>query len=107
MTGTRSPEASPARARGFVVPQDGDPRLPGAGYAALHPELEDVNPEDYPDIHKMAILADVAPYSREYNTRDLRPAAQQKPRARAGEASGLHVPVMLCKADRYLPGTRL
>ena len=27
-----------------------------------------VNPEDYPSIHKMAILADVAPYSREYNT---------------------------------------
>jgi hypothetical protein len=27
-----------------------------------------VNPEDYPDINKMAILADVAPYSREYNT---------------------------------------
>jgi hypothetical protein len=26
------------------------------------------HPEDYPDIHKMAILADVAPYSREYNT---------------------------------------
>ncbi len=26
------------------------------------------NPEDYPDIHKLAILADVAPYSREYNT---------------------------------------
>jgi hypothetical protein len=43
-------------------------RLPGAGYAALHPELADVNPEDYPDIHKLAILADVAPYSREYNT---------------------------------------
>ncbi|WP_348261325.1 hypothetical protein P8935_16325 [Telmatobacter sp. DSM 110680] len=31
-------------------------------------ELKDVNPEDYPDIHKMAILADIAPYSREYNT---------------------------------------
>jgi len=29
---------------------------------------EGVNPEDYPNIHKMAILADVAPYSREYNT---------------------------------------
>jgi hypothetical protein len=27
-----------------------------------------VNPEDYPDIHKMAILADVAPYSAEYHT---------------------------------------
>ena len=43
-------------------------RLPGEGYAAFHPELKDVNPEDYPDIHKLAILADVAPYSREYNT---------------------------------------
>src|ERR1700751_3931285 len=32
------------------------------------PELRGVNPEDYPDIHKLAILADVAPYSREYNT---------------------------------------
>ena len=32
------------------------------------PRTEGVNPEDYPDIHKMAILADVAPYSREYNT---------------------------------------
>jgi hypothetical protein len=41
--------------------------LPGAGYEALHPELKGLNPEDYPDIHKMAILADVAPYSREYN----------------------------------------
>jgi hypothetical protein len=36
--------------------------------ALADPELEGVNPEDYPDIHKMAILADVAPYSREYNT---------------------------------------
>ena len=47
---------------------EGYARLPGAGYAALHPKLKDVNPEDYPDIHKIAILADVAPYSREYNT---------------------------------------
>jgi hypothetical protein len=42
-------------------------RLPGAGYEAIHPELKGVNPEDCPDIHKMAILADVAPYSWEYN----------------------------------------
>ena len=41
--------------------------LPGPGYEELHPELKDLNPEDYPDIHKMAILADVAPYSREYH----------------------------------------
>ena len=66
----------------YVKVDQGFARLPGAGYAALHPELEDVNPEDYPDINKMAILADVAPYSREYNTRDFHPARQQNPRAR-------------------------
>jgi hypothetical protein len=47
---------------------EGYARLPGEGYAALHPELKDIDPEDYPDIHKLAILADVAPYSRQYNT---------------------------------------
>ena len=46
---------------------EGYARLPGAGYTALHPELEDINPEDYPDITKLSILGDVAPYSREYN----------------------------------------
>ena len=52
----------------YIKVDDGYARLPGAGYEALHPELKDVNPEDYPDIHKMSILADVAPYSREYHT---------------------------------------
>jgi len=52
----------------FIKIDEGYAPLPGAGYEALHPELKDVNPQDYPDIHKMAILADVAPYSREYNT---------------------------------------
>jgi hypothetical protein len=52
----------------FVKIDDGYARLLGAGYAALHPELEGLDPEDYPDIHKLRILADVAPYSREYNT---------------------------------------
>ena len=47
----------------FTKVPEGYARLPGAGYEALHPELEGVDPEDYPDIHKMAILADVAPYS--------------------------------------------
>ena len=51
----------------YVRVDDGYARLPGAGYEALHPELEGVNPEDYPDIHKLRILSDVAPYSREYN----------------------------------------
>jgi very-short-patch-repair endonuclease len=42
-------------------------RLAGAGYEAIHPELEGVNPEDYPDLTKLDILSDVAPYSREFN----------------------------------------
>lgn len=46
---------------------EGYARLPGAGYEALHPELEGLNPEDYPDITKLSILGDVAPYSRQYN----------------------------------------
>jgi hypothetical protein len=52
----------------FTRVDDGYARLPGEGFAALHPELRGVSPEDYPDIYKMSILADVAPYSREYNS---------------------------------------
>jgi hypothetical protein len=52
----------------YTKVNEGYARLPGAGYEALHPELKGVDPEDYPDIYKMSILADVAPYSREYNT---------------------------------------
>jgi hypothetical protein len=51
----------------YVKVDEGYARLPGPGYEALHPELKGIDPRDYPDIHKMAILADVAPYSREYN----------------------------------------
>lgn len=51
----------------YVQIDDGYARLPGAGYEALHPELKGINPENYPDIHKLRILSDVAPYSREYN----------------------------------------
>jgi very-short-patch-repair endonuclease len=51
----------------FTKLDQGYARLPGAGYEALHPELEGVNPEDYPDFTKLKILADVAPYSREFN----------------------------------------
>jgi intein/homing endonuclease len=41
-------------------------RLPGAGYAARFPELEGVNPEDYPLAHRVKILGDVAMYSDQY-----------------------------------------
>jgi len=70
----------------FIKVDQGYARLPGAGYEALHPELEGVDPEDYPDINKLAILADVAPYSREYQV--LSSCRTQKPsraRARARE----------------------
>jgi hypothetical protein len=50
----------------YTKVEEGYARLPGAGYAALHPELEGIDPEDYPDIEKLRILGDVAPYSREY-----------------------------------------
>jgi len=49
----------------YVQIDDGYARLPGAGYEALHPELKGLSPEDYPDIHKLRILADVAPYSNQ------------------------------------------
>jgi hypothetical protein len=51
----------------YVKIDEGYARLPGAGYAALHPELEGIDPADYPDIDKLKILADLAPYSRQYN----------------------------------------
>jgi hypothetical protein len=67
----------------FVKIDDGYARLPGAGYEALHPELQGLYPEEYLDIHKLRILSDVAPYSQEYNTRPLRPVPTKNPRVRA------------------------
>lgn len=52
----------------YIKVDEGYARLPGAGYEALHPELEGVNPEDYPDITKLSILGDVAPYSSQYRS---------------------------------------
>jgi hypothetical protein len=60
----------------YVKIDQGFARLPGAGYEAIHTELKGVDPEDYPDINKMSILADVAPYSREYNTYRLKVGKQ-------------------------------
>lgn len=42
---------------------EGEIRLPGAGFAAMHPELKGVDPEDYPLIYKYKILGDVAPFT--------------------------------------------
>lgn len=45
-------------------------RLPGSGYESVNPDVKGLDAEDYPDIHKYKILADVAPSSR--NTLKLR-----------------------------------
>lgn len=50
----------------FTKVQEGEMRLPGKGYEARFPELEGLSPEEYPDIHKFKILADVAPYSDKF-----------------------------------------
>lgn len=46
--------------------ENGDFRLPGKGYEAMHPELQGLDPNDYPDIFKFKILADVAVGSKQY-----------------------------------------
>lgn len=49
----------------YRIVEWGEARLPGAGYASLHPELTGVDPEMYPLIHQYAILSDVAPFKEE------------------------------------------
>ena len=46
--------------------QNGEARLPGPGFAALHPELQGVDPEAYPLLYRYQILGDVAPLTPEF-----------------------------------------
>jgi intein/homing endonuclease len=48
-------------------------RLPGVGYETLHPEVHGISPEEYPLIHRLKILGDIAMWSKEYK-RTLRQA---------------------------------
>ncbi|MDD3412431.1 MAG: hypothetical protein PHY47_00360 [Lachnospiraceae bacterium] len=52
----------------FSQVKEGYYRLPGEGFATRYKELQDLNPEDYPDIFKYKILADVAYGSNEFTT---------------------------------------
>jgi hypothetical protein len=88
----------------FTKVPEGYARLPGPGYAALHPGLEDVDPEDYPDIHKMAILADVAPYSRQYNQVSSSFRATKPSRARA-RPKPFHAPAAPLPGSVTRPGS--
>ncbi len=67
----------------FIAVPEGELRLPGPQYEAIHPELKGLSPEEYPDIYKYKILADVAPYAE--RTKIL--AAQLRARAKKGELS--------------------
>jgi hypothetical protein len=58
---------------------EGEYRLPGKGFERVHPELKGVDPEKYPAWAKHEILADVAPYSKQYyQARDEAALAAQK-----------------------------
>lgn len=58
-------EPSPDFQHGFAYGKipEGELRLPGRGLAALYPELEGLDPQDYPLIWRYKVLADVSPYS--------------------------------------------
>lgn len=43
-------------------------RSAGPGYESLHPELEGVDPENYPSLHKLKILGDLFHWSDEYRS---------------------------------------
>jgi hypothetical protein len=50
----------------YKLVQWGEARLPGVGFAALHPELQGVDLEAYPLLYKYQILSDVAPLTPEF-----------------------------------------
>lgn len=50
----------------YELVQWGEARLPGVGFAGMHPELKGVDPEAYPLLYKYQILADVAPLTPEF-----------------------------------------
>lgn len=63
----------------YAEVQRGNSRVAGAGYEALNPELQGISKEDYPDIHKFAILADVALGSKSYyRAKDMMTASYEK-----------------------------
>jgi hypothetical protein len=52
----------------FDVIPEAEIRMPGPGYAALNPEVAGLTAEEYPLIHKLKILSDVAMWSQEYRS---------------------------------------
>lgn len=49
----------------YAAVENGEERLPGAGFAALNPEVKGIDPNNYPLIYQYKILSDVAKGSAE------------------------------------------
>ena len=50
----------------FKKIKEAEIRLPGPGYETLHPEVAGLQAEEYPLVHRLKILGDVAMWSSEY-----------------------------------------
>jgi hypothetical protein len=63
----------------YTKVKEGEIRLPGRGYEALHPDVAGLAPEDYPLFHRFKILSDVAMYSDQFKKtrREMRGAIRR------------------------------
>lgn len=62
---------------------EGEFRLPGEAYEAIHPELQGLEPDDYPLVWKHKILGDVAPYTTGYDVA----SSLMREKIKSGDAS--------------------
>lgn len=81
----------------FRKVQEGEIRLPGAGYETLHPELQGVNPENYGVAHRYKILTDVAFGSKEWTFAQ----EQARERIQSGKATNDEL-AMMAETNRQI-----
>ena len=74
----------------------GEERLPGVGIAALNPELQGVDPNDYSLVYKLKVLSDVARGSKEH--RDTREQALEA--YKAGDLSSRETEILGTTLDQ-------
>ena len=84
----------------FSKIEKGFARLPGAGYAKLHNELEGLDPEDYPEIFKYKILSDVAIGSQEFRAQRSKIEAREKAGTLTEFESGMLADIRQQQLDR-------
>lgn len=87
--------------------QWGEARLPGGGYASLHPELKGIDPESYPLFYQYKILSDIAPLTSEFflAQNNLYSARQRGELSQAQEAEIDRIDLVRAQqVARYSPG---